>query len=84
MCWGRATVSALTLKSCSDMRLTVFSQTILPPGVPEEEVRRLLSVLVVRPTRFNLEIRMGKMTPDINPKLTINPEPQPDCVVWAK
>jgi hypothetical protein len=28
--------------------------------------------------------RMGKMTPDINPKLTRNPEPKVDRVVWSK
>jgi len=28
--------------------------------------------------------RMGKMTPDINPKLESNPKPRTDRVVWAK
>jgi len=28
--------------------------------------------------------RMGKMTPDINPKLTRNPKPELYRVVWAK
>jgi len=28
--------------------------------------------------------RMDKMTPDINHKLTSNPQPKVDRVVWAK